>query len=249
MKHNIIYIILCVFLIICIVYYYNDNNIDKFDNTDKFDNNNINNNKIIHIGGMSGSGKNYLLERLKKELKEDNIIYIDSDEIWNDISIEILKNYKIKDEENIGNELNYLSNSETSNKINEIINRENNKMIIIAGHTYEIDNLIKNNKNNRKIDLYCINEDKKMVYKRLMTRNLDNFIKYKDYIKNIIDDDNINVNMKEYYIKLKIKNMAPFPCNFQEFDYVYDQYINEYKNNNYIILSQNDIFNIIINKK
>ena len=55
----------------------------------------------------------------------------------------LLENYKISDVDKIGLELNYLSNNQTSNKINEIINRENNKMIIIAGHTYKIDNLIK----------------------------------------------------------------------------------------------------------
>ena len=44
-------------------------NIENFDNNSVNDvkNDVKNNNKIIHIGGMSGSGKNYLLYRLKKE--------------------------------------------------------------------------------------------------------------------------------------------------------------------------------------
>jgi hypothetical protein len=137
-----------------------------------------------------------------------------------------------------------MSGIKTTDKINKIIeNKKNNyEMIIIVGHTYKI---LENNKYN--FEKYYINEDKNIIYKRLMKRNFNNFINNKDYIMKILDNDNINNIMKPYYIRLKIRNMAPFPCNYTEFENVYENFLDIYRQENYNILTQDEIFNKIIN--
>jgi len=243
---NYIYFIL-LFLVLLIIYYFikdNKNIKDNKENKENFRNNK--NDRIIHISGISGSGKNYLLEKIKIYFRGNNkILYIDSDEIWNKESEKILNNFKILDNEiEIGKKLDYLSNKKTTEEIDKILenNKNNYKMIIIVGHTYKI---FKNNKYN--FEKYYINENKNIVYKRLMKRNFENFLINKDYVMQILNDDNINNIMKPFYIRLKIRNMAPFPCNFLEFQDIYEDFLEMYKQQNYNILSQDEIFNLIIN--
>jgi hypothetical protein len=247
--NNIMIYIYILIVLLCIVLFFIYSYLN--DNKKNILKENFNKNiRKIHISGFSGSGKNYLSNKIKNYMdtnhKNLKILYIDSDDIWDKNSYDILKNFDFNniDEYEIGQKLNFLSNSKTTEYINNLIsnNSSNYDIIIIFGHTYQISD---NNTDN--FELYYINENTDIIYKRLMKRNLSNFILHKDYIFNILDNDNINIIMKPFYIRFKIKNVAPFPCSYNEFYEVAEYFMENYKKQNYLILSQNEIFNKITN--
>ena len=178
---------------------------------------------IIHIDGVQGSGKSYILSKLK------NVECVDTDDIMEKV-VEIIE-----------------SSQKTNKKIPrtpaqaKIIEKrlmdeyiDANDKIVFAGMTAIVPS--PTHKFFVKID------DFTAVYKRLLLRELDKIITHREKIKRYIDKENDPRRMDLQWVsKLSVK----FPVDYKEFLDDYKERLKSAKKKKYTPKTQDQIISII----
>jgi cytidylate kinase len=191
---------------------------------------------IIHIGGIPGSGKTLLKDKLKKNKK---LVIIDIDEITDKNATSILDDTNfdaIYTTENIHN-FDYLLNKLDNDELDKILKQystDEKQIIVIIGTTIGVKHADYN---------FLIKTDVETNYKHVNLRHLDTI--HDDYkkMKKILNNDKIPTLKKDLIFLYKLGLRHPFLKKTPNINVELQYFEN---NTNYITLEANNIYKTII---
>ncbi len=189
--------------------------------------------QIFNIIGPTGSGKSYLLEVLKRKLR-NKCIYIDTDDIDDHNSLDYLKTHEI-DGKNIDTYFKHL-NKQNSIDIKQLIENQN-KPIIIAGLSIDVSKYATKG--------YCIRIHPENHYRQLMLRTLEDIRQNHDALHKLLKSKHSINTIFEYAVK-KYKIRFGFIVPPQDVESLIQRYYDVAKRKKYKIMTFDEIYTDIL---